>query len=178
RMARRPFGRLPRRRKPLPMRRTLNSNWTERLKIEDRRYLIPIDGGRPMTRHAMWLVALFAFLCAAPLSAGAADDAQQLADRIDELIGAKLADANIERAPAADDATFSRRLSLDLTGKIPASAEARQFLRDTREDKRRQAIDRLLDGAGYGIHSANVWTAVMLPEVDDGFAKQALQASF
>ena len=120
-----------------------------------------------MTRHRMGIVAVFVFICAAPLSAGAEDDAQKLADRIDELVGAKLADANIESAPQTDDATFHRRLSLDLTGKIPASAEARKFLSDTRQDKRRQAIDRLLDGAGYGIHFANVWAGLMLPEVDD-----------
>src|SRR5438105_953884 len=130
-----------------------------------------------MTRHRMWFVAVFVFISAARPSAGPADDAQKLADRIDELIGAKLADANIEPAPPADDATFYRRLSLDLAGKIPASAEARRFLGDTRQDKRRQAVDRLLDGPGYGIHFANVWAGLMLPEIDDGFQKQALVSS-
>jgi Protein of unknown function (DUF1549)/Protein of unknown function (DUF1553) len=130
-----------------------------------------------MTRHRMGFVAVFVFIWAATLSAGAGDDAQKLADRIDELIGAKLRDANIEPALPADDATFYRRLSLDLTGKTPASAEARTFLSDTRQGKRRQAIDRQLDGAGYGIHFANVWAGLMLPEIDDGFQKQALVAS-
>src|SRR5689334_13996515 len=113
-----------------------------------------------MTRHRTWLVAVLVFICAAALSAGAEDDAQKLADRIDELIAAKLVDADIEPALPADDATFYRRLSLDLTGKIPASAEARKFLSDTRPDKRRQAIDRLIDGPGYGIHFANVWAGL------------------
>src|SRR5947208_2941155 len=130
-----------------------------------------------MTRHRIGFVAVFVFLGAAALAAGAEDDAQKLADRIVELIGVKLAAASIEPALPADDATFYRRLSLDLTGKIPASAEARKFLSDTRQDKRRQAIDRLLDGPGYGIHFANVWAGVMLPEIDDGFQKQALVAS-
>src|SRR5262249_52363016 len=31
--------------------------------------------------------------------------------------------------------------------------------------------------AGYAIHFTNVWTAILLPETDDGFQKQALEAS-
>jgi hypothetical protein len=121
-------------------------------------------------------------LCAlaAPLWAGppdAADDAQKLADRLDELIRAKLAAANVKPAPPADDATFYRRLSLDLIGKIPPAAEARKFLNATPLDKKRQAIDRLLGSAGYAIHFTNVWTALLLPEIDDGFQKQVLEAS-
>ncbi len=134
-----------------------------------------------MARHRFWVLAL-GVLCAtaAPLWAGppdAADDAQKLADRIDELIGAKLAAVNVKPAPPADDAMFYRRLSLDLVGKIPASAEARKFLNETRSDKRRQAIDRLLNSAGYAIHFTNVWTALMLPESDADFQKQALHAA-
>src|SRR5436305_9968178 len=105
-----------------------------------------------MTRHRIWFVVVFVLIYAAALAAGAEDDAQKLADRIDEIIGAKLADASIEPALPAGDATFYRRLSLDLTGRIPSSAEARKFLSDSRQDKRSQAIDRLLAGPGYGIH--------------------------
>jgi hypothetical protein len=134
-----------------------------------------------MARHQIWVLALGA-LCAAaaPLWAGpsdATDDAQKLADRVDELIGAKLSAANVKPAPPADDAMFYRRLSLDLIGRIPSSAEARQFLNDTRADKKRVAIDNLLGSAGYGIHFSNVWTAILLPETDDGFQKQALETS-
>jgi hypothetical protein len=132
-----------------------------------------------MARHRIWVLALVALgATAAPLWAGppdATDDAQKLADRIDELIGAKLAAANVKPAPPADDAMFYRRLSFDLVGKIPASAELRKFLGETRSDKKRQAIDRLLGSAGYAIHFTDVWAALMLPEGDVDFQKQALQ---
>src|SRR5262245_15081042 len=48
-------------------------------------------------------------------------------------------------APAADDAEFLRRPSLDLAGAVPPVSEVRAFLADTRPDKRRRLIDRLLD---------------------------------
>jgi len=54
-----------------------------------------------MTRHQAWFVAVLVLICAAALSAGAADDAQKLADRIDELIGAKHRDPNQRRCLSA-----------------------------------------------------------------------------
>jgi hypothetical protein len=134
-----------------------------------------------MASDRIWALTLVALsVAAAPLWAGppdAADDAQKLADRIDELIRAQLAAANVEPAPPADDAMFYRRLSLDLVGKIPPAAEARKFLNETCLAKKRQAIDHLLGSAGYAIHFTNVWTALLLPETDNGFQKQALEAS-
>jgi hypothetical protein len=132
-----------------------------------------------MARSWIWLLTLGALGAAvSPGWAGPpADDAQKLADSIDEFINARLAAANVRPAPLADDATFYRRLSLDLVGKIPASAEARKFLNDPRSDKKRQAIDRLLAGPGYAIHASDVWTARMLPENDADYQKRALQAS-
>jgi hypothetical protein len=134
-----------------------------------------------MARSRIWILTLGAlFVAASPLWAGPPaqpDDAQRLADRIDELIGARLAAANVKPAPPADDAMFYRRLSLDLVGKIPASAEARRYLNETRSDKKRQAIDHLLASPGYAIHYTDLWAALMLPESDADFQKQALQAS-
>jgi hypothetical protein len=132
-----------------------------------------------MARSRIWILALGACCAAAsPLWAGPpADDAQKLADRIDELIDARLTAANVVPAPPADDAAFLRRLSLDLVGKIPTSAEARKFLKDACSDKKRQAIDRLLASPGYAIHSTDVWTALMLPESDADFQKRALQVA-
>jgi hypothetical protein len=131
-----------------------------------------------MARSWIWILAFGAFCAAAsPLWAGPPDDAQKLADRIDELIGARLAEANVLPAPLADDATYFRRLSLDLVGRIPTVTEARKFLKGSPSDKKRQAIDRFLASPGYSIHFTDVWTNLMLPESDVDFQKRALQAS-
>lgn len=143
-----------------------------------------------MARSRIWILAL-GVLCAAaaPLGAGPpdaapnpaakdaqpADDAQRLADRIDELIEARLTAAGIKPAPPADDSMLFRRMSLDLVGRIPLTADARRFVNDTRSDKTRRAIDKLLDSPGYAIHMTDLWTALMLPESDADFQKQQLQ---
>jgi hypothetical protein len=67
-----------------------------------------------------------------------------VANFIDTQIGAKLSASGIAPAQIAGDEEFLRRVTLDLTGTIPTSAEALAFLADTRTDKRARKIDDLL----------------------------------
>jgi len=67
-------------------------------------------------------------------------------ERIDAFIEAKL---NGPLAPPASDFEFLRRVSLDLTGTIPSSAEARRFLDDVSSTKREELVDRLLRSPKY-----------------------------
>ena len=66
--------------------------------------------------------------------------------RIDGLIAARF---DGEPAPPSNDAEFFRRVNLDLAGRIPSVEATRQFLDDESHDKRRLAIDRLLDAPAY-----------------------------
>ena len=59
--------------------------------------------------------------------------------------------------PLADDATFLRRLSLDLTGKVPTSDEVRQFTTSADPDKRAHQIDRYLASEAYAVNWARYW---------------------
>ena len=68
-----------------------------------------------------------------------ADDAP-LHSQIDQLITAKAGHA----PHRCDDAEFVRRVYLDVAGRIPTAAEARQFLDDASADKRSKLIDQLL----------------------------------
>ena len=43
-----------------------------------------------------------------------------------------------------DDATFLRRVSLDLTGKVPDRQAMQRFVGDTATDKRRRIVEELL----------------------------------
>jgi hypothetical protein len=64
---------------------------------------------------------------------------------IDAEIGAKLQQAGIAPAPLAGDEEFLRRVTLDLTGRIPTPAEVDAFLADpTPATKRARKIDELL----------------------------------
>jgi hypothetical protein len=61
----------------------------------------------------------------------------------DEIFGA-LDSAKIASAPLSSDAEFLRRVTLDLTGRIPDAATVRAFLADPSGDKRSRMIDALL----------------------------------
>jgi hypothetical protein len=61
----------------------------------------------------------------------------------DEVLGA-LEAAGVAPAPLASDTEFLRRVTLDLTGRIPTAAAVNAFLADTRPDKRARTIDALL----------------------------------
>lgn len=92
-------------------------------------------------------------LGADPLSEPAAVSAQ-----LDALIEAKWADRGVTKEATADEATFLRRVWLDLAGRIPSALEAREFLNDTHSDKRVRLIDKLLAGEDFANHWARTWT--------------------
>ncbi len=57
--------------------------------------------------------------------------------------------------PAAGDAEFLRRVSLDLAGMPPSADEARRFLADTDPAKREKLVDQLLASAEHTRHLAS-----------------------
>jgi hypothetical protein len=61
----------------------------------------------------------------------------------------------------ADDATFFRRASLDLTGQLPAPDELRRFLSDTDPHKRGKLVDRLLAGEAHAVNWGRYWRDVL-----------------
>jgi hypothetical protein len=68
---------------------------------------------------------------------------------IDEEIFARLQAENVPAAPLASDEEFLRRVSLDLTGRIPSAEEIRAFLADADLGKRDRAIERLLASEAF-----------------------------
>ena len=69
--------------------------------------------------------------------------------RVDELVVQKLRKVGIVQSEACTDTEFLRRVSLDVTGTLPTPAEVREFIADTRSDKRKLKIDELLERPGY-----------------------------
>ncbi len=64
---------------------------------------------------------------------------------IDTLVHAKLKKIRIKPSEVCDDATFLRRVSLDIAGSLPAPEETRAFLASTDPKKRDKKIDELLE---------------------------------
>jgi ferric-dicitrate binding protein FerR (iron transport regulator) len=90
-------------------------------------------------------------------------DAGPVAAAIDREIGPQLADAGIPVSPHADDAEFLRRVSLDVTGRIPNVQRAAAFLESTSPDKRRRLIEELLASREFGLHFGRRWRTLIEP---------------
>ncbi|MCX7396339.1 MAG: DUF1549 and DUF1553 domain-containing protein [Planctomycetales bacterium] len=80
---------------------------------------------------------------------------------VDAAVFGKLKQLGIPASDVCDDATFLRRVSLDISGTLPSEEEVRLFLADASADKRDRLIDRLLDGTAYADHFANKWNFVL-----------------
>ncbi len=131
-----------------------------------------------MASLRMWLAGGLALLAAAGGRAGPADGPEALAARIDRHLAGGWAKAGVRPAPVAGDAEFVRRVYLDLAGRIPSVAEARQFLDDRRPDKRARLVEKLLGGPRYVTHFVNVWRSLLLPEATSSFQARFLVPGF
>ena len=76
---------------------------------------------------------------------------------IDRLVLARLEREGLKPSPEADRATLLRRLSFDLTGLPPTSAELDAFLADKSADAYEKQVDRLLALPQYGERMAMQW---------------------
>jgi hypothetical protein len=63
---------------------------------------------------------------------------------IDDLVFGRMATAGIKSAPLASDLEFLRRVTLDLTGRIPSSADVVRFMNDPNPSKRDLKVDALI----------------------------------
>jgi hypothetical protein len=86
---------------------------------------------------------------------------------IDTAVFANLKELGIPPSPVCDDATFLRRVTLDIAGRLPTEAEAKAFLLSSRPDRRDRWIDELLRSPDYADFFAGKWTAVLKNRRDD-----------
>ncbi|WP_417734753.1 DUF1549 domain-containing protein [Rosistilla oblonga] len=80
---------------------------------------------------------------------------------IDDFVFGNLKTLGIPPSPVCDDATFIRRVSLDIAGRLPTDEESRAFLANEAADKRDQLIDDLLQSPDYADYFANKWTSLL-----------------
>ena len=68
---------------------------------------------------------------------------------IDQHVWRKLHELRIPVAPPADEATWLRRVHLDLTGRLPSPETVMFYLRSTNPGKREQMVDQLLSTSAF-----------------------------
>ena len=80
---------------------------------------------------------------------------------IDRWVLSKLRTLELPPSGPCDDATFLRRTSIDITGRLPTPAQARKFLADPDPAKRGKWVDELLASPEYADYFANKWSAIL-----------------
>jgi hypothetical protein len=122
-------------------------------------------------RSFCWHALAAAAMLAAANVARANPDPIKTAAAVDALLAAEAYGGNPEQdsgaapikpAPITDDATFLRRLSLDLVGELPAPEQVIRFTLDTAPNKRSAEVERLLADPHYGHNWARYWRDVIL----------------
>jgi Protein of unknown function (DUF1549)/Protein of unknown function (DUF1553)/Planctomycete cytochrome C len=81
---------------------------------------------------------------------------------IDRFVDAYFEKHHVEFPPAVDDATFARRVYLDLVGLLPTPKQLDEFLADQSRNKREWLVDRLLtNNVAYADHWLTFWNDLL-----------------
>ena len=83
----------------------------------------------------------------------------EAANRIDQQLAVAHQEAGIEPTPICDDATFLRRVSLDLIGRVPTKLELESFLR---QPDRKAKISELLQSDEHVEFWSSLWTTLLV----------------
>jgi hypothetical protein len=90
---------------------------------------------------------------------------------IDRLVKQKLDKLDIIASDLCTDSEFIRRVSLDITGVLPAGDRVESFLADANPDKRERLVDELLGSSAYG-----AWWATRLSDWTGNSSEQLTNA--
>jgi Protein of unknown function (DUF1549)/Protein of unknown function (DUF1553) len=124
---------------------------------------------------------LLLLVAAAPLLAPAT---ARGASPYDALVESEWKKAHVRPAPPVDDATFLRRVYLDLAGELPPEEVVRAFLDERASDRRARLVDALLGAPRYAEHFTDYWERVLVGRnprggpVDDLAFREYLRAAF
>ena len=102
---------------------------------------------------------------------------REVVARINENVGARWKELELQPSARSDDSEWMRRVYLDLIGRVPTVSEAEAFLANRHVQKRQNLIDQLLDDSAYVRNFTTKWTNLLIgrssnPQVDrDAFQK-------
>ncbi len=81
---------------------------------------------------------------------------------IDELVNAKLTKLRIYPSERCSDEVFLRRVTIDITGRLPTEQEYAEFVADAAPDKRSKLIDRLVERKEFSEIWAMKWAELLM----------------
>ena len=94
---------------------------------------------------------------------------------IDRFVLTRLEREGLVPSPEADRASLLRRVTLDLTGLLPALEELDAFLDDDSPEAYARVVNRLLDSPRYGEHMALGWMEASRYADTDGYQNDRLR---
>lgn len=87
---------------------------------------------------------------------------EEISHRIDQHLGLD----KTEAVRYASDAEFLRRVTLDLTGRIPTISEVHEYLGEQGESRRSTTIHRLMQAGVHHRNMATFWRRSWIPQAD------------
>jgi Protein of unknown function (DUF1549)/Protein of unknown function (DUF1553) len=87
---------------------------------------------------------------------------EQVARQVDALVAKEVFKPDTKLAPRVDDATYLRRVWLDIVGDIPTPEHVTAFLLDPAQDKRERVVRELLANPQFGQNWARYWRDVIM----------------
>lgn len=80
---------------------------------------------------------------------------------VDQHVYAKLRSMNIPPSPRCSDATYLRRVTIDIAGRLPTAAEQAEFLSQPEDLRRDRLVDQLLGGEDHADYFAAKWNVIL-----------------
>ncbi|MCC7425172.1 MAG: DUF1549 domain-containing protein [Planctomycetaceae bacterium] len=117
-------------------------------------------------RRAFIHLAVVVTLLTGTSSAAIRGDEPSLTETIDRWIDERLDRERLQRAPAADDAVFLRRIHLDLHEVVPSQERTVRFLNSDDPQKRSQLVDELLASPRFGEYFGEIWRNRLLSPIE------------
>lgn len=121
-----------------------------------------------MKNQTLLLTLGLAATLAVASTAHAKSDQADASAQIDALLAKLWKERGVKPNPIIDDATYVRRIHLDIAGRIPTQAETQAFTADKAADKRAKLVDKLLASEGYVNHYFNFWADILRVNSNQG----------
>ena len=80
---------------------------------------------------------------------------------VDELVFKNLRKLGLPPSPLAEDATFLRRVTIDIAGRLPTREETTRYLTNDSPSKRDELVARLVNSGDYADYFANKWSSIL-----------------
>ena len=135
------------------------SNNTDLASVDDRGWVQVADQPGDVAVMARYQGQVAVFRISVPLGVEV-EQFPPTRNLVDEAVFAKLRSLGIPPSVECDDATFVRRATLDICGRLPTVDETQAYLASTDDHKAEALIDRLLDSQDYADLFARKWVLI------------------